>query len=392
MNLMQEQSEKKSVEKKVLLVFGTRPEAIKMAPLVKAFENELNIEIKVCVTAQHREMLDQVLELFDIKPDYDLNLMKPGQDLYDITSNVLLGLKDVLSEFKPDIMLVHGDTTTTSSASLAAFYQQIKVGHVEAGLRTGNIYSPWPEEANRQITGVLANYHFTPTSASKNNLLKENKNIKNIFVTGNTVIDALFLALKKIRTNKQLEADIKKQIHNLNYEFKDDRKIILVTGHRRENHGEGFINICEALKTIAVNNPNIDIVYPVHLNPNVQKPVNEILSNTSNVYLINPLQYEQFIYMMDKSYFIITDSGGVQEEAPSLGKPVLVMRETTERPEAVEAETVKLVGTNKKMIIEEAQKLIDDKTEYEKMSKAHNPYGDGKACERIVEFIKGVEF
>jgi len=374
--------------KKVLLVFGTRPEAIKMAPLVKAFENESNIEVKVCVTAQHREMLDQVLELFDIKPDYDLNLMKPGQDLYDITSNVLLGLKGVLSEFKPDIMLVHGDTTTTSSASLAAFYQQIKVGHVEAGLRTGDIYSPWPEEANRQITGVLANYHFAPTSASKNNLLKENKNIKNILVTGNTVIDALFLALKKIRTNKQLEADIKEQIHNLNYEFKDDRKIILVTGHRRENHGEGFINICEALKTIAVNNPNIDIVYPVHLNPNVQKPVKEILSNTSNVYLIDPLQYEQFIYMMDKSYFIITDSGGVQEEAPSLGKPVLVMRETTERPEAVEAETVKLVGTNKKMIIEEAQKLIDDKTEYEKMSKAHNPYGDGKACERIVDFIK----
>ncbi len=392
MNLMQEQSEKKSVEKKVLLVFGTRPEAIKMAPLVKAFENELNIEVKVCVTAQHREMLDQVLELFDIKPDYDLNLMKPEQDLYDITSNVLLGLKDVLSEFKPDIMLVHGDTTTTSSASLAAFYQQIKVGHVEAGLRTGNIYSPWPEEANRQITGILANYHFTPTSASKKNLLKENKNIKNILVTGNTVIDALFLALKKIRTDKQLEADIEKQIHNLNYEFKDDRKIILVTGHRRENHGEGFINICEALKTIAVNNPNIDIVYPVHLNPNVQKPVKEILTNTSNVYLIDPLQYEQFIYMMDKSYFIITDSGGVQEEAPSLGKPVLVMRETTERPEAVEAETVKLVGTNKKMIIEEAQKLIDDKTEYEKMSKAHNPYGDGKACERIVEFVKGVKF
>lgn len=389
---MQKQSKIISEMKKVLLVFGTRPEAIKMAPLVKAFENESNIEVKVCVTAQHREMLDQVLELFDIKPDYDLNLMKPGQDLYDITSNVLLGLKDVLSEFKPDIMLVHGDTTTTSSASLAAFYQQIKVGHVEAGLRTGDIYSPWPEEANRQITGVLANYHFAPTSASKNNLLKENKNIKNILVTGNTVIDALFLALKKIRTDKQLEADIKKQIHNLNYEFKDDKKIILVTGHRRENHGEGFINICEALKTIAVNNPNIDIVYPVHLNPNVQKPVKEILTNTSNVYLINPLQYEQFIYMMDKSYFIITDSGGVQEEAPSLGKPVLVMRETTERPEAVEAETVKLVGTNKKMIIEEAQKLIDDKAEYEKMSKAHNPYGDGKACERIVEFIKGVEF
>ncbi|QEE32363.1 UDP-N-acetylglucosamine 2-epimerase [Malaciobacter canalis] len=392
MNLMQEQSEKKSVEKKVLLVFGTRPEAIKMAPLVKAFENESNIEVKVCVTAQHREMLDQVLELFDIKPDYDLNLMKPGQDLYDITSNVLLGLKGVLSEFEPDIMLVHGDTTTTSSASLAAFYQQIKVGHVEAGLRTGDIYSPWPEEANRQITGVLANYHFAPTSASKNNLLKENKDPKNIIVTGNTVIDALFLALEKIKNNSELKNKIHQSLITNHYSLQDNRKIILVTGHRRENHGEGFINICEALKTIAVNNPNIDIVYPVHLNPNVQKPVKEILSNTSNVYLIDPLQYEQFIYMMDKSYFIITDSGGVQEEAPSLGKPVLVMRETTERPEAVEAETVKLVGTNKKMIIEEAQKLIDDKTEYEKMSKAHNPYGDGKACERIVEFVKGVEF
>jgi len=385
---MQKQSKIISEMKKVLLVFGTRPEAIKMAPLVKAFENESNIEVKVCVTAQHREMLDQVLELFDIKPDYDLNLMKPGQDLYDITSNVLLRLKDVLSEFKPDIMLVHGDTTTTSSASLAAFYQQIKVAHVEAGLRTGNIYSPWPEEANRQITGVLANYHFAPTCASKNNLLKENKNIKNILVTGNTVIDALFLALKKIRTNKQLEADIKEQIHNLNYEFKDDKKIILVTGHRRENHGQGFINICEALKKIAITNPDIDVVYPVHLNPNVQKPVHEILSNTPNVYLINPLQYEQFIYMMNKSYFIITDSGGVQEEAPSLGKPVLVMRDTTERPEAVEAGTVKLVGTNKEAIIKEAQKLLDDKKEYEKMSKAHNPYGDGKACERIVNFIK----
>lgn len=373
--------------KKVLLVFGTRPEAIKMAPLVKAFEKESSLESKVCVTAQHREMLDQVLEMFDIKPEYDLNIMKPGQDLFDVTSNVLLGLKDVLSDFKPDVVLVHGDTTTTSSASLAAFYNKIKVGHVEAGLRTGDIYSPWPEEANRQITGVLANYHFAPTTTSQNNLLKENKNPKDIIVTGNTVIDALFLALDKIENNQELKAKIVESI-NSQYKLKNDKKIILVTGHRRENFGDGFINICEALKTLANNNPDIDIVYPVHLNPNVQKPVKEILSNTSNVYLINPLQYEQFIYMMNKSYFIITDSGGVQEEAPSLGKPVLVMRDTTERPEAVEAGTVKLVGTNPQIIIKEAQKLLDDENEYEKMSKAHNPYGDGKACERIVNFIK----
>ncbi len=374
--------------KKVLLVFGTRPEAIKMAPLVKAFEKETSIISKVCVTAQHREMLDQVLELFDIKPDYDLNLMKPGQDLYDITSNVLLGLKDVLSDFKPDVVLVHGDTTTTSAASLAAFYQQIKVGHVEAGLRTGNIYSPFPEEINRLMCSVISNYHFAPTTTSRDNLKRENKDEKNIIVTGNTVIDALFLALDKIKNDKDLESKIKNQISNLNYEIKSDKKIILVTGHRRENHGQGFINICEALKTIAINNSEIDIVYPVHLNPNVQKPVKEILSNIPNVYLIEPLQYEQFIYLMDKSYFIITDSGGVQEEAPSLGKPVLVMRDTTERPEAVEAGTVMLVGTDREIIIKEAQKLLDDKNKYEKMSKAHNPYGDGKACERIVEFIK----
>ena len=376
--------------KKVLLVFGTRPEAIKMAPLVKAFENEPTIESKVCVTAQHREMLDQVLEMFDIKPDYDLNIMKPGQDLFDVTSNVLLGLKDVLNDFSPDVVLVHGDTTTTSSASLASFYNKIKVGHVEAGLRTGDMYSPWPEEANRQITGVLANYHFAPTTTSANNLLKENKNPNDIVVTGNTVIDALFLALDKIEKNDELKSKIIESI-NSQYELKDDKKIILVTGHRRENFGDGFINICEALKTIALNNPDIDIVYPVHLNPNVQKPVKEILSNTSNVYLINPLQYEQFIYMMNKSYFIITDSGGVQEEAPSLGKPVLVMRDTTERPEAVEAGTVKLVGTNKESIINEAQKLLDDENEYNTMSKAHNPYGDGKACERILNFIKEIK-
>lgn len=375
--------------KKVLLVFGTRPEAIKMAPLVKEFQKDTtNFETKVCVTAQHREMLDQVLDLFEITPEYDLNLMKPGQDLYDITSNVLLGMKDVLSEFKPDIVLVHGDTTTTSATSLAAYYQQIKVGHIEAGLRTHDIYSPFPEEVNRQITGILASYHFAPTVTSQENLLNENKDKKNVIITGNTVIDALLLALDKIKNDKDLESQIINQLSDLNYKIQDNKKIILVTGHRRENHGQGFINICEALKTIALDNPSFDIVYPVHLNPNVQKPVKEILSNISNIYLIEPLQYEQFIYLMNKSYFIITDSGGVQEEAPSLGKPVLVMRDTTERPEALEAGTVKLVGTDTKLIIKEAQKLIDDKIEYENMSKAHNPYGDGKACEKIVKFLK----
>jgi len=373
--------------KKILLVFGTRPEAIKMAPLVKVLQASDDFETKVCVTAQHREMLDQVLELFEIVPDFDLNIMKSGQDLYDITANVLLGMKKVLCDFSPDIVLVHGDTTTTSATSLAAFYQKIKVGHVEAGLRTNDLYSPWPEEANRQITGVLANYHFSPTITSQNNLLKENKNSKNIIVTGNTVIDALLLALDKIKSNQELEKNI---LNSLEYKIKANKKIILVTGHRRENHGQGFINICEALKSIALKYKNIDIVYPVHLNPNVQKPVKEILSDIENIYLINPLQYEEFIYLMDKSYFIITDSGGVQEEAPSLGKPVLVMRDTTERPEAIEAGTVKLVGTNKDRIIKEANKLLVNLTEFEKMSQAHNPYGDGKACEKIVEFIKSI--
>ncbi len=373
--------------KKVLLVFGTRPEAIKMAPLVKACEKCTDIESKVCVTAQHREMLDQVLEIFDITPDYDLNIMKPKQDLFDITSNVLLGLKDILDDFSPDLVLVHGDTTTTFSTSLAAFYNKIKVGHVEAGLRTNNIYSPWPEEANRQITGVLANYHFAPTETSKENLLKENKDIKDILVTGNTVIDALFLALDKIEKNEKLKNKIVDSI-NIHYKL-NSRKVILVTGHRRENFGDGFINICEALKILALNNPNIDIVYPVHLNPNVQKPVKAILSDTPNVYLIEPLQYESFIYLMNKSYFIITDSGGVQEEAPSLGKPVLVMRDTTERPEAIKSGTVKLVGTNKDLIVKEAQLLLDKEDEYEKMSMAHNPYGDGRASEIIVNYIRG---
>ena len=373
--------------KKVLLIFGTRPEAIKMAPLVKAFTEEPSFESKVCVTAQHREMLDQVLEMFEITPEYDLNIMKAGQDLYDVTSNVLLGLRDVLLDFKPDIVLVHGDTTTTLAASLAAFYQKIKVGHVEAGLRTGNIYSPWPEEANRQLTSQITTYHFAPTKTSESNLLKENIDKSKIFVTGNTVIDALFLALNKIETNYDLKQKVKSQIEQY-YAIKENKKIILITGHRRENFGQGFINICEALKKVALNNPTIDIVYPVHLNPNVQKPVNEILNDVNNVYLIPPLQYEAFVYFMNLSYFIITDSGGVQEEAPSLGKPVLVMRDTTERPEALEAGTVKLVGTNVEKIISEAQSLIDDENVYKMMSQAHNPYGDGLACEKIIAFIK----
>lgn len=373
--------------KKILIVFGTRPEAIKMAPLVKEFQKDTNnFETKVCVTAQHRQMLDQVLEIFDIKPDYDLNIMKPGQDLYDITSNVLIGMKSVLNDFEPDVVLVHGDTTTTLSASLAAFYAKIKVGHVEAGLRTNDIYSPWPEEGNRQLTGILANYHFAPTQQSEENLLKEGKKQQDIYVTGNTVIDALMYVLQRIENQPTLKEKIKSKISK-QYQLDEERKIILVTGHRRENFGQGFINICEALKELAKNNPDIDIVYPVHLNPNVQKPVNEILSDVTNVYLIEPLQYEEFIYMMSQSYFIITDSGGVQEEAPSLGKPVLVMRDTTERPEAVIAGTVKLVGTDKNRLIKEAQTLIDNKVEYEKMAQAHNPYGDGRACARIVKIL-----
>jgi len=375
--------------KKILIVFGTRPEAIKMAPLVKAFQKHTDsFETKVCVTAQHREMLDQVLDLFEITPEYDLNIMKPGQDLYDVTSNVLLGMKSILTDFKPDVVFVHGDTSTTFAASLAAFYQQISVAHIEAGLRTGNIYSPWPEEANRQLTTQITAYHFAPTLTSKANLLKENVKTKRIEVTGNTVIDALFLALEKIKSNKQLEIDIITHLATLDYELKEDKKIILVTGHRRENHGQGFINICTALKELALSNPDIDIVYPVHLNPNVQKPVKALLSNVKNIYLIEPLQYEQFIYMMDRSYFIITDSGGVQEEAPSLGKPVLVMRDTTERPEALDAGTVKLVGTDTELIVREAQELIDNIKAYELMSKASNPYGDGHACQKVIQFIK----
>ena len=374
--------------KKILIVFGTRPEAIKMAPLVKEFQKyPKSFEIKICVTAQHREMLDQVLEIFEISPDYDLNVMKSGQDLYDVTANVLLGMRDILNQFSPDIAFVHGDTSTTFAAALACFYKKIPVAHIEAGLRTHDMYNPWPEEANRQLTGKLAKYHFTPTTISEANLRNENITGATISVTGNTVIDALFLTLNKIRSNPELKNKIETQLVTMGYQLKNNPKIILVTGHRRENFGEGFINICEALKEIALSNPNIDIVYPVHLNPNVQKPVKEILSHIPNIYLIEPLSYEPFVYLMNQAYFIITDSGGIQEEAPSLGKPVLVLRDTTERPEAVEAGTVKLVGTNKEKIIQETQKLINDSTEYEKMAKAHNPYGDGNACHKIVKYF-----
>lgn len=376
--------------KKILIVFGTRPEAIKMAPLVKEFQKDnINFDVKVCVTAQHRQMLDQVLEIFEIQPDYDLNIMKSGQDLYDISANVLMGMKSVLSDFNPDIVLVHGDTTTTLSASLATFYAKVKIGHVEAGLRTNDIYSPWPEEGNRQLTGILANYHFAPTETSEQNLLYEGKQTNSIFVTGNTVIDALKYVVNKIDSSEILKKEIEDRICE-QYKLERMRKFILVTGHRRENFGEGFVNICEGLKQIAENNPEIDIVYPVHLNPNVQKPVTEILSTTSNIYLIEPLQYQEFVYLMNRSYLIITDSGGIQEEAPSLGKPVLVMRDTTERPEAVSAGTVKLVGASRENIVKEAQTLIENEQEYEKMSKAHNPYGDGKASQRIVEILLNV--
>ncbi|WP_187647914.1 non-hydrolyzing UDP-N-acetylglucosamine 2-epimerase [Nitrosophilus labii] len=375
--------------KKILIVFGTRPEAIKMAPLVKEFErNGDRFILKVCVTAQHRQMLDQVLNLFEIKADYDLNIMKENQDLFDITSNILGGMREVLNDFKPDFVLVHGDTTTTFATSLACFYQKIDVGHIEAGLRTGNLYSPWPEEANRTLTGVLAKYHFAPVQKAKENLLKENIEDKNIIVTGNTVIDALFMVLDKIENDLNLKEEIIVKLTKA-ISFKTlNSKFILVTGHRRENFGEGFLNICYALKEIAIKNPEINIVYPVHLNPNVREPVNKILQNIKNIYLIEPLEYHEFIYLMSKSYIILTDSGGVQEEAPSLGKPVLVMRETTERPEAVEAGTVKLVGTDKEKIVKEIEKLLKNKKEYEKMSKAHNPYGDGKASKRIVEFLR----
>ncbi len=373
--------------KKILVVFGTRPEAIKMSPIVKALQREIYIDTRVCVTAQHREMLDQVLEIFDIKPDYDLNIMQKEQSLYDITTKIISNIKEILRDFRPDIVLVHGDTTTTFATSLSAFYQQIKIGHIEAGLRTNNIYSPWPEEANRQLTGILTDFHFAPTLSAKTNLLKENKREQNIVVIGNTVIDALFLTLKKINNNLKLKSKIIDALKT-QYPLINNKRFILVTGHRRENFGDGFIDICKALKELALNNPEIDIIYPVHLNPNVQKPVKRFLSNMENIYLINPLQYGEFIYLMDKSYLIITDSGGIQEEAPALGKPVLVMRENSERPEAIEAGTVKLVGTNFKKIVDNTQNLLDNPYEYQKMSQAHNPYGDGKASGRVIKFLK----
>jgi len=368
---------------KVLTVFGTRPEAIKMAPLVLALNDAEGIDAKVCVTAQHREMLDQVLELFEIKPDYDLNIMKAGQDLSDITSKILLGLRPILNEFQPDWVLVHGDTTTTLSASLAAFYKQIKVGHVEAGLRTGNLYSPWPEEANRTLTGTLANRHFAPTQGSADNLLHEHVKPTDIAITGNTVIDALLQVKEQVLTKSEINDKFASKFSDL-----IEKPIVLITGHRRESFGGGFERICESISQLATKYPSHNFVYPVHLNPNVQEPVNRLLASHSNVKLIEPQDYLPFVYLMNKSYLILTDSGGIQEEAPSLGKPVLVMRETTERPEAVDAGTVKLVGTNVELIVSSVSELIDDKVAYEKMSFSHNPYGDGKACKRIIESLR----
>ena len=377
---------------KVLLVFGTRPEAIKMAPLVKEFQKyPEKFDLKVCVTGQHRRMLDQVLEVFDICPDYDLNIMAPNQDLYDITSKVLLGMRDVLKEFQPEIVFVHGDTTTSMATTIAAFYQQTKVAHVEAGLRTYDLYSPWPEEMNRQLTDRLCDYCFAPTETSRNNLLQEKIEVNKIFVTGNTVIDALLWVVNKISADTNLRQRIQQQLEETGYPIKktlnSSARMLLVTGHRRENFGEGFLNICRALKTIALAHPDLDIVYPVHLNPNVQKPVYELLADVPNIYLIPPVDYLPFVYLMQHSCLILTDSGGVQEEAPSLGKPVLVMRNTTERPEAVEAGTVKLVGTNTETIIENVNLLLNDRQVYDRMAQAHNPYGDGKACERVVRVI-----
>ena len=381
--------------KKVMLVFGTRPEAIKMAPLVKEFQKQpKRVETVVCVTGQHREMLDQVLKIFDIKPDYDLNIMKQGQDLYDVTARVLTGMRDVLKEVKPDVVLVHGDTTTSTAAALAAFYQQIPVGHVEAGLRTHNIYSPWPEEMNRLLTGRLATYHFSPTPLSRNNLIKESVDDRNIIITGNTVIDALYWVVDKIKNNKELDNELESVLSKAGYDVNrldNGKKLVLITGHRRENFGDGFINMCTAIKDLTIKHPNVDFVYPMHLNPNVRKPIHEVfgedLSGLKNMFFIEPLEYLSFVYLMEKSSIVLTDSGGIQEEAPGLGKPVLVMRDTTERPEALNAGTVKLVGTDYNKIVNEVSSLIDDKAAYEKMSKAVNPYGDGLACGRIVNAL-----
>ncbi|WP_071886679.1 non-hydrolyzing UDP-N-acetylglucosamine 2-epimerase [[Enterobacter] lignolyticus] len=369
---------------KVLTVFGTRPEAIKMAPLVHALAKDPHFEAKVCVTAQHREMLDQVLKLFSIVPDYDLNIMSPGQGLTEITCKILQGLKPVLESFQPDVVLVHGDTTTTMAASLAAFYQRIPVGHVEAGLRTGNLYSPWPEEANRTLTGHLAAWHFAPTTTSRDNLLRENIPEQRIVVTGNTVIDALFWVRDSVLSEASQRAEMAARYPFLN----NGKKTILVTGHRRESFGSGFEHICQALATLATTHPDVQVVYPVHLNPNVSEPVNRILGHVDNVILIEPQDYLPFVWLMNHAWLILTDSGGIQEEAPSLGKPVLVMRETTERPEAIDAGTVRLVGTDTQRIVDEVTRLLHDDKEYQAMSRAHNPYGDGLACARILSALK----
>ena len=383
------------MKKKIMLVFGTRPEAIKMAPLVKEFQkNQEDFETIVCVTGQHREMLDQVLKIFDIKPDYDLNIMKQGQDLYDVTARVLTGMRDVFKQCKPDVVLVHGDTTTSTAAALAAFYQQIPVGHVEAGLRTHNIYSPWPEEMNRQITGRIATYNFAPTPLSAKNLKEENAHGQ-IFVTGNTVIDALHMVVERLHSDQALAEEQVRVLKEAGYPSAGsgtvDRRVVLITGHRRENFGDGFISMVTAMKDLSEKYPDVDFVYPMHLNPNVRKPIHEVfgedLTKYKNFFFIEPLQYLEFVYLMEKSCVVLTDSGGIQEEAPGLGKPVLVMRDTTERPEALESGTVHLVGTNHDLIVREVSTLLDDPVAYEKMSKAVNPYGDGKACGRIVEAL-----
>lgn len=379
-----------------MLVFGTRPEAIKMAPLVMCLqERQDDFETIVCVTGQHREMLDQVLRIFDIKPQYDLNIMKAGQDLYDITSRVLLGMRDILHEVKPDVVLVHGDTSTSTSAALAAFYQQIPVGHVEAGLRTHNIYSPWPEEMNRQITGRIATFNFAPTPLSRQNLLDEHTPDNHIFVTGNTVIDALHIVVNKIKSDAILSKTLAANLFNNGYDVSrldGNRRLILITGHRRENFGDGFLNICRSIKDLSERYPDVDFVYPMHLNPNVRRPIHKIfgddLNNLGNLFFIEPLEYLDFVFLMDKSHIVLTDSGGIQEEAPGLGKPVLVMRDTTERPEALDAGTVKLVGTDYNKIVSNVSLLLDDAEEYSIMSRANNPYGDGKACPRIAEVLK----
>ena len=382
--------------KTVMLVFGTRPEAIKMAPLVKAFQAASNsFRTLVCVTGQHREMLDQVLHIFDIQPDYDLNIMKQGQDLYDVTSRVLLGLREVLKEARPDVVLVHGDTTTSTAAALAAFYAQIPVGHVEAGLRTHNIYSPWPEEMNRQLTGRIATWHFAPTPLSRQNLLAENVADSQITVTGNTVIDALYWVVDKIKHDASLSQQLDAELQRAGYDVQrlaDGRKLVLITGHRRENFGDGFIHMCTAIKDLTQRYPQVDFVYPMHLNPNVRKPIHEVfgqdLTGLGNMFFIEPLEYLSFVHLMEKSHIVLTDSGGIQEEAPGLGKPVLVMRDTTERPEALTAGTVKLVGTDYDKIVSAVSILLDDEAAYQAMSRAVNPYGDGKACGRIVETLK----